>query len=777
MTELRTTKFHALDTSRLQNSQLAGVVRPGVYSGFKVRPNSAESWKLDITSGNDSSSILVTSEGVKIEITEDLYGVVAIQNADPNLTRIDMVVAEYQYSTSELVDTQFKVIRGTYPVSSSGTPSAPAVQNAYQVPLALITVRPRSLGGSPRANVEITDVIHVHEAIDPQAPLNISSLMPIVAPADSRRIFVHAGILPSFDGTSKIDFEGGYSDIQSTDDLTEGDVRYYMFGVDDDGDVVVIDSAETVAELASFTRDIFPVCIVKGTVQSDAVRFSNLTDLRFPFARHLDVSDEAGPYISSLADSVFNNLRVELFQNIAGIQEDTLSDEDVIMEIDRGTTSLNFSADSVPADEVMVVTKDMLRETAINSVEHFMMVVDANFEGLEMRFSTTSPYSGFVSARVKANSIVRIPVGGGSQLFVQFIIPVSAFEDVGTPKIYSYGCYMVLDENVVNSNTISDVGIDSLKNSVPNLIANGNFRHWSRDDVNGNPTDVDAQVEIGYALSEDTPFAADGWQFTQLAFSSASGQIKRVGLSKDILQTGQDNVNDTALYWEGVGGSVGALGTNIMEYRVPVPPGSEGRRVTFSTRFSVSSISVLQVGIALYELTPQKTLRLQGSATVVAASVTSGDVSVISDLAINERTFAIGFLVYLNQGTGTTTAALWNARAAIGEFRSLPYNEAVNATDLLRKYYERGKAYISNNVVEGQEVGIGVQFGAKKFTGLGDLEAQTIPESDSNRSLNVNTPVYDVTPDGLVVTAQAVSSGVARIDVDFESFIRYVAVL
>lgn len=784
MVQIRTTRFHALDTSLLQNAQLEGVVRPGVYKGYKIRPNAAESNKLDITHGNDGTSILVTTEGVKVEENTELFGAVAVQNADPNLTRIDLVVAEYQFSTDNDVDQAYKVIRGRYPSGPTVAATAPAVQNEFQVPLALVTVRPQlASGGTPQARVELTDVVHVREGIDARAPEDISSLMPVVAPSDARRIFVHEGILPSFDGTSTITFPGAHSELIDPTTLADGESRFYLFGLDDDSDVVLIGDADTVEGLPAFNRDVFPVCHVKGTKvpSTNAITFTELVDLRFPFARQLDPTDEEEPYKSTLADSVFDHLRTDLFRSLDGIELTSLGDPDpdnVEVELDRGTTSMNLKATATPTAEVTIVTKDMLRGTSISNVEHFMMVVDTNFDGLEVRFSTTSAFSGFVSARSRPNSIVRIPVGGGSQLYIQFIVPVSAFE-AGTPKIFSYGCFMVLNENVVNANTVSDVGIDSLKNAVPNLIANGNFRHWSRDDVNGNPTDPDSQVEIAYPLDEDNPFAADGWQFTKLeaGFGSESGQIKRVGLSKDVLQAGLDNANDTALRWEGTGGAAGTLKTNTLEYRTKVAPGTQGRRVTFAMRYRVNSIAVISIGVALYERTPQGTLRLQGNVTQAGASVVQGDLSVISELAINERTFAIGFLVFFNQGTGTTTADIWNARAAIGEFRSLPYNEPVDATDILRKYYERGKAFISNNVVEGQQIGTGVQFGSRKVTGIGELEAQTVDQSDSNRSLNVNTPVYDVTADGIVVTAEAVSNGTAKIDVDFEAFLRYAEVL
>jgi hypothetical protein len=81
--------------------------------------------------------------------------------------------------------------------------------------------------------------------------------------------------------------------------------------------------------------------------------------------------------------------------------------------------------------------------------------------------------------------------------------------------------------------------------------------------------------------------------------------------------------------------------------------------------------------------------------------------------------------------------------------------------------------YVAGDMIEGQTIGTAIQFGARKHTVLGTIEAQVIPEADSNRSLNVGTSAYDATADGLVVSAQVQSSGSVRIDEDFEAFVRY----
>lgn len=783
MTQIRDTRFHALDTSALQNRRAANVVRPGVYKGYRLRANSAAPNRIDLTHGNDNTSILVTAEGVRVQETEEQNALFLIDNADPNLTRIDLAVAEYTFTTDNDVEQQYKIVRGRFQPDLTTDPVYPTPA-ANQIPLAYIVVRPQlAFSGIATANVATDDILHVPKAATTLAPDNIGSLMPIIEPSDSRRIYVHPGILPSFDGSAKIDFDGGYSAIIDPATLTEGQSRYYLFGISDDNLVVLIGNAATEAGLPELTRDVFPVCIARAQRIENQVRMQTLTDLRFPFARRLSPTFEEETYKTALADSVFQHVRVERFQNLNLIDANSLlpvADDDVEMSVDRSDTSLVFEYSgeaNEPNSDITVSTTNLLAGTAIGRIEHFMLVADSNIAGLKLTFSTSSSVSGFINAEFGANQIVRIPAGGSSQLFVRFIVPKEAFRVSKILKIFSYGCFMKLNPDTINANVIGDVGLNELKFSIPNLIANGNFRFWGRDDINGNTTDPDDPSIIQYQISEERPYAADGWQVTDWNFPAKDGVVSRQGLSNDVIGAGIANANDTALVWVGAPAAASdppdAL--NQMEYRVQVPPGSAGNRVTFAINYRVSSTPVISVGVALYELTPQKTLRRQGTVSRVAASVVNGSLLTVSDLEINEATHSVGFIVFLQQTTGDSQAVLWNARAAIGSFRVLPYTEPVNAREILRKYYERGQVFVSQSVLEGERLGISAQFGSVKFTGFGTLIGQVVDESDSNRSLNVGEQTFSVTSNSLVVTASSVSNGQARIDLDWEAFVKYSA--
>lgn len=775
MTQIRTTSFHSLDTSVNQNNQLRGVVRPGIYQGYKLRVNAAQGNYLDITHGSDPTSVLVTREGVRVEETTEVAGAFIIQNADPNLTRLDLAVAEYQFSTDSAVKQVYKVIRGQYPSTINGTPVTPAVQNVYQVPIACIKVVPQANSGSgSRAFIRTEDIVHLEPAALTRGPQDISSLLPIIESSDTRRIFIHAGSYPTFDGVGRIDFGGGHSTVISPTGLSENSFKYYMFGLSDAAEVVLIGSAASEAALPNYLQDVLPICTVKGTVTNSRVVFSNLRDLRFPFTRQVLPQFEEESYKNLLSESVFDNVRVDTLRSTDGLVLDSLNNANVTVSLNRADTSVSFVNSSAISTAVTISTTDVMRDTIINNVQYFMVAVDSNIANLKIQFSTSGPYGGFPTYMVEPNTVVRIPSGGGSQLYIKFVIPPEAFGSIA-PVIYSYGVFMNLNQDVLNAGTVSDVNIDALKFSVPNLISNGNFRYWSRDDINGNTPDADAQLDIDYAVTADSPFVADGWQFTEWNFESNTGQVSRINLSDGVA-----NSSDTALLWNGAGtgGSTPSTSPNRLEYRIPVPPGTGGQRVTFSVDFNTSQAGILKIGVALYELAPEKKFRFQNARpTYSAPTGLSGSETVISEIQVNERTVAVGFIVEFTQSTAATTVKLWKARAAFGEFRNLPYSEPQDATDVLRKYYERGRALVGSTVVEGDVLGTAVQFGAKKHTVLGSLEAQTISESDSNRSVNVNVLVYDVDTNGLAVTAEAISGGIAKIDADFEAFIRYAEVV
>lgn len=760
MAQIRDTRYHSPDTSAVQNRQLAGIARPGVYQGYKLRSNAADPSQLDLTPGSDDSSILVTAGGVRVEETTSIQGVVVLANPDANFSRIDAIVAEYQFSTDNSIDQTYVVIRGV----PSAAPATPAITDANHILLAYVTVVP----GTSKAAVAVDNIVHVEVALDTRAPIDIASLAPIVEPSDSSRLFVYAGSFPSRDGTSRIVFPGAHSAALDIHGSSNGQTVWYLFGISDDGVVVDMGNGSTESALPALSDENFIVGAVRATNSLGIMVIQEIVDYRFALTRNLRPTIEEETYKSTLGDSVFKHLRVDLFRDTDLIVPTSISDSEVTVAIDQGDTSLTLTytgAGTQPAADVTIATTNMLLGTAITNVQHLMVIADTATPGVLVDVSPSSATAGFTADSSPLNSIIRIPSGPAASLYVRFTIPASAF--VGsTVKIFSYGVFLLLDENVLNTATHTDVGVDSLKFSINNMIANGNFRHWSRDDVNGNTPDPDLQQQITYAVSADEPFTADGWQFTAYNYD---GVASRVGLSKDVIVASIPNSSDTALRWVG---EAGGSSTNVLEYRVPVPPGLN-QKVTFACAHSASVLGIVAVGVALYELTDDKQLITQGQIIKTSSLTGDGDLLATSSVAINEATAAVGFLVYLTQTTGETTTHLWNARAAIGDYRILPFTETVGATDLLRKYYERGRIFTTTNADEADTIGSSAQLGSQKHTALGTIEAQVSPFSDSNRSVNLGVPTVTPDKDSVVVEAAVISTGLVRLDVDFEAFVRY----
>lgn len=776
MAQIRTTRYHSPDTSRNQNLQLAGLVRPGVYAGYKVVPSTEGSNRLSIIRGSDPASILVTQEGVRVEETDDLGSVVQVTNADPNGTRIDLVVAKYQFNADNNVGQVYEVIRGAYPASGQD-PVAP-LPTAFQVPLAHINVRPKA----GAASIYYNDVINlIPSRYTPSHELG--SLKPIVDATRRSRIFVYEGMFPSFDGVEAISFPGGYSRDLVIADFVGIGTKYAMFGVSDDLVVSVMGTANTVEELPTFTSSILPLCIATVSVTPVQVAISHITDIRFPISRQLVAVVEDEPYKASLADSVFEFVRVDVCRDLSGIDTTTLAVASATnlaevanstlatapweLTVEKGTTSLNLSVvDTQISGYATFVTKDVFRDVSFKA-QHFMVHVDSDFDQIFFRYSTSSPTAGFSGPLFSPGRIVRIPAGEVQNLYLKFFVPAEYVNRVNGCKIFSYGTYFRLNQQIVNTATVADVGIRSLKNSVPNLIANGNFRQWSRNDINGNVPNPDLNEEIVYRVTDTNPFAADGWQFTSLSATPVNSTVSRVSIQTDIIGVGAGT--NTGLYWE-IGPNQSSTNISELEYRAPISGSESGKRVTFAISFRGSSANLIAATIAIYRLTPTGGVQRDLTTPVVGTS-SSGRIIVRSAKSIPVDALAIGFIVQFIDRTGNVT--LYNATGALGEFASIDYTEPINANDILRKYYERGRVVAAGNSTEGQQIAGTVQFGAQKFTQLGALNSQIVEGSAYNRSINVSIPVLEATRDGLTIVASALSNGLARIDLDFESYIRY----
>lgn len=783
MTQIKLFSYHDLDASQLHNRRMAELVQPGVYLGFRVRRNSADPSKLDISHGDDNTSVLLTVEGVRIQETAELVGELQVGAADPSFARFDLVVAEYQWSPNTSIDQVYKIIRGRYPSDPNDDPAKPSVQNEYQIPLAYVKVRPvTATGGVRRVNISQSDILHVAKSIDVEAP-DISSLKPVIDPTNRLRLYVYPGVFPTVDGLSFVEFEGGYSEEADTSAMSDGEVRYFLFGITDDGTVSVAGQSSSVAAIPNLDSDALPLAVLKVAKRSGTAVGEDLIDIRFPFRRRAIPQSEDRFYQIALGESVFNYARLDTFREDSFIETDSLlpDDADLSATIDRGDTALKitYSGTSQPSSDVTIATSNILDGSEISSVRHIMVLADSDAVGITFDYSTSSPYSGFTGRDYDLDTIVELP-DGVSQLYLRFKIPATVFNGAGSKYIFSYAVFMNLDYEMLNEHSLSSLGLESAAYSIPNLIPNGDFKVWSRapSDSSEYP-DIESRDIITLPIDKDSfdarekIFAADGWQFTRLEFDADDGGISRVLWSRDAVGSLEENTMDTALRWVGQGGTAGQV--NYLEYRALAPQGYDGQYVTFAFDYLSNPREAVGIRMVFYQRNED------GSLTAISSKEsgplrTTGTLVLVSSETLSNKVYAIGFIIGFQQTTGTSTVYVKNARAAIGRYQVLPFTKARDAEDQIRRYYERGQIFSSASVEQSEEVGGASQFGARKEVGLAEnnqVAAQVATVAQGNRSVNAGNLAVEASEQGVLARAQAVSTGLVVVDLDWEAAVIY----
>jgi len=783
MTQLRLFSFHEQDSSLAHNQRIASLLAAGVYKGYRIRPNASDPSKLDVTHGNDGTSVLVTVEGVRIQETAEITGTLQVQNADPSRLRYDLVVSEYQWSPNNAIQQTYKVIRGGYARISSDTPPIPVQENIYQIPLAMILVRPQvAIGGIFRVVIDETDVYHIRMASDPGAE-DIGTLKPIIDPVNNLRIFVHAGAFPTLDGLSFIQFEGGYSDEIDDSQMVDGETRYFLIGVGDDKGVSIAGESSTLDTVPNLDSDVLPVAVAKVTKRGGSSYIEDLIDIRFPFARKTVPREEEDFYQDQANTSVFRYVRIDSFRGEGLVDLTTLlpTDADLGVVIDRGETSLEVSWDGAgePSADVTISTVDLLGDSEIDQVRHIMVTVDTDVENITFDYSSVSGYHSFSGRDLEMNKIIGL-ADGVSQLFLRFKIPASEFNGGGVKRIFSFAVFMVLDYEMLNEKSLSSLGLDSAAYSIPNLIPNGDFRMWSRaPDSSSAYPDVNSRDIISYQINKDdlstrrSIFAGDGWQFTRLEFDPNDGLISRILWSRDVVGSLDENTMDTALKWVGEAGTAGQQ--NYLEFRTLAPQGYDGQFVTFAFDYKSQPREAVGIRLVLYERGSDGSLAVH-DAVESGPLRTEGTLIISSNTSLNSKVFAIGFIIVLQQTTGISTVYVKNARAAIGRYSVLPFTRSADADDVCSKYYERGQLFASASAEEGEEVGGAVQFATRKLVGLSENNsiAGALAEAlSSSRNVNASGLSLTSTERGILARATAAQTGLVVIDVDWEASVVY----
>ena len=784
--QIRNFLYHDLDASQVHNRRYVGVVKAGAYSGFRVRRNVADESVLDISHGEDLTSVLVTYEGVRIQEVDEIPGALRVEPADTTFPRFDLVVAEYQWSPNPSIVQTYKVIRGRYPTNPDDVPVFPSKENDYQLELAYVYVRPLSaVGGMARVSIRQEDILHFPKASDIASPRGMAALKPVVDSTNLKRIYVYPGLFPSLSGQGFVDFPGGYSPEIDDTWMADGEVAYFLFGVSDDKEVSVAGHSDEPSMLVDIGSDLLPLMIGKVVKRGAYSAIEETIDVRFPFARKFVPGIEEDFYYDFLDQSIFKYIKIDVLRNADLVDLGTLlpSDDDLTARINSGETSLEviWGTTGEPATDVTIATRDLISGSELSGVRHVLVLADTDVLGLTFDYSTTSQYSGFTGRSYQIGSIIEL-AGGVDQLFLKFTMPKDEFLGGATKRIYSYAVCMVLDYETLNQSSVSSLGIESLSYSIPNLIGNGDFKVWSRPLAETYP-DIEARDKIAYPVStalfgNKEAFAADGWQFTRMEFEPNAGVISRVLWSRDVLGSAEDNTMDTALEWIGRAGGSTLGKQNYLEFRVLSSPDYEGQFVTFGFDHQVSPREAVGARLVFYEKTGTGVLQIK-HAVESGPLREDGTLLVRSGIALSRTIYAIGFIIVFQQTTGVSTVHVRRARAAIGSFEVLPFTKPLDSEDRCRAYYERGALMASASVEQGEEVGTGVQLGSVKAAGLsesGAVRSRVVNLGSADRSVNMTE--LSVTGDRyhLMARAKAMLTGLSVVDIDWESSVVYPSV-
>jgi hypothetical protein len=779
MVQVRIFSFHDLDTSQSHNTHLANLVAPGVYRGYRIRRNASDPSLLDITHGADGESVLVTRQGVRIQELDEILGDLKVQNADPVYSRYDLVVSEYVWTSNTEIEMTYKVIRGRYPDNLTDPPPLPQPENENQIPLAFIFVRPQiAIAGQSTVVIEQSDILHIAKAANIPAQ-EIGSLKPIIDPTNSLRVYIHPGTFPTLDGLSFVTFEGGYSDIIDDSLLTDGETRYYLFGVSDAGDVSVAGESSELTTIPNIDADVLLTCVLKVVKRGGQGIGEDLIDIRFPFTRTTVPRQEADFYQDELANSVFRYARLDDFRDDSFIDLSTLAPDEtgLTAAIDKGETSLKvtWAGSGEPSGDVTIATEDLLLGSDLTQIRHILVAADTDITGLTFDYSAQSGFGGFTEKDRELNKIQGL-ADGVSQLFIRFKIPASQFEGGATKRIFSFVVFMVLDYETLNENSISGLGLENAVYSTPNLISNGDFKVWSRAPSSGDTyPDINSRDKIIYPIrvgdfaSRKNIFAGDGWQFTRLDFAAEDDNITRILWSRDVVGSNEENTMDTALEWVGESGAAGSL--NYLEHRVLAPQGYDGQYVTFAVDFKSQPREAVGIRLVFYERGSEGTLVIQ-EAVESGPLRTEGTLILTSGSTLNNKVFAIGFIIVFQQTTGVSTVYVRNARAAIGRYSVLPFTKHPDADDINRKYYERGQIFGSGFMEEGEEAGASIQFGMRKLIGLSEnneIQGAEAEVLSGSRLVNAADLRITATENGLLARAKAASTGLVVVDTDWEA--------
>jgi hypothetical protein len=157
MSQNTTFKFQEKRSGEVLNRRWRDILPPGKYKGFFVTANGTNLILSISTTDPDTlvdfeTNVLLTSEGVRIEETTDLNGIIVLAPADPTLARIDRIVTKHKFDATN-TPAVHTVIQGV-PDAAPVPPPIPDDGFTY-TELAQVTI------GAAATSVDQTDVTNL----------------------------------------------------------------------------------------------------------------------------------------------------------------------------------------------------------------------------------------------------------------------------------------------------------------------------------------------------------------------------------------------------------------------------------------------------------------------------------------------------------------------------------------------------------------------------------------------------------------------------------------
>lgn len=701
--------YRGANTSETQNSHLVGVLRAGVYCGYIPMLNAGGGGYIDLHPDSSGTSVLRSLDGRVVTEDQIVYSAVKIANGSYNATRWDLIVAELYGSTQ-----QYKAIQGT--PSYTGIPTAKPVAGDHQVALAYVLVRPST--EDPLSQTDIHMVDRATWVTDDEHANLHATILP-----GGKLVYISGGSFTSRDGGFIRTIEGVTSSAVSATGLTTGVTYYWLIGLEDDGNIVISGASTDEESLDELNQPYLVIARLTGSVISNSVQFTNLVYLKqfTNIGGGVSSSNRHTTYITTLGSSIFRYLSVS---------DDSTS---WLYNIAGGTLNPNTSVVTTAGGDVYITTKDLLLNTPVTDLNHFMVEVDSTAK-VTFQVSTVSPEIGFSSTK-STSDIVSVP-GTNTSLYLKFKISSSEFSS-GNPQFFSFGTFMNLLIPVAST---SGDSLENLKYTPNNLIANGNFSVWDKPTASGVVPEVLDRSDAAYRISTDDPFGPVGWQFTE----QGAKPVDSLVYTKYI--NGKPYVTATI---------EPASGENlVLEQRLDARE-LVGDHVTFAASIIQSNPGMVVMGIAYLQEATDSDQPLIISVKELVVQGLNGRFVVNSELTVPPQATSVS-VFFKYPGIGGT-ASITNVSVVRGNYNTLVYTKS---TKDARELGESGNAFISGIGVYGQPIGTSAQFGARK-SGVGPTQV-TITR---NQSRNIASVVTSATQDGVVFSTTVAEAGEVTVDI------------